>query len=331
MTVFELRESGVLMSQDSSPLRTAVATFGFGRLDYFGRMLASLGQCKEVVDGTVDVIHYLDGGEKGQQAALKSLIESSGVPFKSIVVRPENFGVGRQLIGARREVLDELGYDRMIMVEDDIELNPTYMTTLLRLSDWAEQHNDVGTVQVWNVEAGTEESLKPHLQEIELTNRHFVSYCLTKRVWDTIKPMLYEYEQRYLLKRPYNKRPHYRIRAFMKRMLRKDIASPEGKLLNPPTEAVSNPFPTVSWRTSPTSQDAITSLAMHQAGLHRITTRVPHAFYFGEVGVHCTPEVYEEMGFNGQGHWQWSMIDVPETFTPRYKDQDGAWLSSIYR
>jgi hypothetical protein len=25
------------------------------------------------------------------------------------------------------------------------------------------------------------------------------------------------------------------------------------------------------------------------------------------------------------------MIDVPETFTPRYKDQDGAWLSSIYR
>jgi hypothetical protein len=37
------------------------------------------------------------------------------------------------------------------------------------------------------------------------------------------------------------------------------------------------------------------------------------------------------MGFNGQGHWQWSMIDVPETFTPRYKDQDGAWLSSIYR
>ena len=111
------------MSQDSSPLRTAVATFGFGRIEYFGRMLASLGQCKEVVDGTVDVIHYLDGGEGGEQDTLKSLIESSGVPFKSIVVRPENFGVGRQLIGARREILDELGYDRMVMVEDDIELN----------------------------------------------------------------------------------------------------------------------------------------------------------------------------------------------------------------
>jgi hypothetical protein len=319
------------MKDGRGPLRTAVATFGFGRPEYFARMLASLGQCPEVTDGTVDVIHYIDGGEKAQQSTLKTLIETSGVPFKSIVARPENIGVGRQLIGARREVLDEQGYDRLVMVEDDIELNPTYLTTLLQLSDWAEQHHDVGTVQVWNVEAGTEKQLKTRLDQIELTNRHFVTYCLTKRVWDIIKPTLYEYEQRYLLKHPYNKRPHYRIRWFMKRLLRKPVATPEGNRLNPPREAVSNPFPTLSWRTSPTSQDAITSLALHQAGLHRITTRVAHAYYFGEFGVHCTPEVYDEMGFNGQGHWQWDLEDIPETFTPRYKDQHGNWLSSFYR
>lgn len=312
-------------------MRTAVATFGYGRPEYFSRMLSSLGQCPEVLDGSVDVIHYLDGGEQSQQHKLKEMIESSGIPFASIVLRPHNFGVGPQLIGARREVLDEQGYDRMVMVEDDIELNPTYFTTLLALSDWAEAFSDTGTVQVWNVEAGTAEELLPHMNEIELTNRHFVSYCLTKRVWDAIKPTLYEYERKFLQKRPYNKRPHYRIRRFMKKVLRQATQHHADPKIDPPLEAISNPFPSIPWRSAPTSQDAITSLALYKAGLHRLTTRVPHAFYFGEVGVHCTPEVYDVMGFNDQGHWQWATKDIPTTYNLRYRDDDGNWLNSIYR
>ena len=134
-------------------MRTAVATFGFGRPDHFSRMIKSLGTCPEVASGEVDVFHYIDGGPGAEQEALRAVIEGSGVPFLEIVARPENFGVGRQLISARRELLDERGYDRMILVEDDIELHSTYMTTLLRLADWAEAYADVGTVQVWNVEA----------------------------------------------------------------------------------------------------------------------------------------------------------------------------------
>ncbi len=180
-------------------MRTAVATFGFGRPDHFERMLTSLGTCPEVVDGVVDVVHFLDGGPGAEQDALRAVIQRSGVPFTDIVARPTNLGVGRQLIGARRELLDERGYDRMVLVEDDIELNSTYLTTLLRLADWAEQYADVGTVQVWNVEAGTQDELEPRLEEVELTNRHFVTYCISKRAWDLIKPTLYAYEANHLL------------------------------------------------------------------------------------------------------------------------------------
>ena len=282
-------------------MRTAVATFGFGRPDHFDRMLRSLGSCPEVEEGTVDVFHFLDGGPGSQQDELRAVIDASGVPFTSIIARTENYGVGRQLIGARRELLDEHGYDRMVLVEDDIELNSTYLTSLLKLSDWAEAYADVGTVQVWNVEAGAEEELRPYLHQVELTNRHFVTYCLTKRVWDLIKPVLYAYEERFLLKRPYGKRPHYRIRRFMRQQLKQARKTAGTTRLDPPAQAVHNPFPTVPWRTAPTSQDAITSLAMYLQGLHRLTTRVSHAFYFGETGVHCTPEVYESMGFNDQG------------------------------
>ena len=191
-------------------MRTAVATFGFGRPDHFQRMLRSLGTCSEVVDGSVDIVHFLDGGPGAQQDALRAVIDQSDVPYLDVVARTENYGVGRQLISARREILDERGYDRMVLVEDDIELNSTYLTALLRLSDWAEAYNDIGTVQVWNVEKGTKEELEPHMNDVELTNRHFVTYCLSKRVWNQIKGTLYDYEQRYLLKRAYGQRPHYR-------------------------------------------------------------------------------------------------------------------------
>lgn len=313
----------------SHDMRTAVATFGFGRPDHFQRMLRSLGTCPEVTEGSVDVVHFLDGGSGAQQDALTSVIEQSGVPYSHIVARSENYGVGRQLISARREILDERGYDRMVLVEDDVELNSTYLTALLRLSDWAEEFNDVGTVQVWNVETGTQEQLEPYLDEVELTNRHFVTYCLTKRVWDQIKATLYEYEQRYLLGRAYGRRPHYRIRWFMRKQLSTGRVEPVGPRLSPPSEAIHNPFPSVPWRSAPTSQDAITSLSLYLAGLHRLTTRVSHAHYFGETGVHCTPEVYALMGFNEQGWWRWA--SAPETFAMRYQDQDGRWLSSVYR
>lgn len=310
-------------------MRTAVATFGFGRPDFFERMLRSLGTCPEVANGTVDVFHFLDGGPGSEQDALRAVIEASGVPYASIVARPENLGVGRQLIGARRELLDVEGYDRMVLIEDDIELNSTYLTSLLSLSDWAETYADVGTVQVWNVEAGSKETLHPYLHQVELTNRHFVTYCLTKRVWDIIKPVLYTYEEKFLMRRPYTKRPHYRIRRFMRQQLKHAPKTPQNPRLDPPSQAIHNPFPSVPWRTAPTSQDAITSLAMYLAGLHRITTRVSHAYYYGVTGVHCTPEVYDIMGFNEQGWWQWDA--APERFEIRYKDSNGAWLSSHYR
>ena len=313
-------------------MRTAVCTFGFGRPDHFKRMLQGLADCPEVMNGEVDLHHYLDGGEHSLQAELVKVINDSGVPYKKIIQRPENFGVGRQLIGARREIFDEQNYERMILVEDDIEAGPTFMTALLRLSDWAEGYDDVGTVQVWNVQSGTKQQLEGDLDKVVLTNRHFVTYCLTKKTWDLISPSLYEYEKKYLLGRAYGNRPHRRIRLFqMRKMLKASRRQPQGNCLNPPAEACSHPFPKIDYRRSPTSQDAITSIALHQAGLHRLTTEVSRAFYFGETGVHCTPEVYRQLGFHLQGHHAWDSQSEPTSFELKYKDKEGNWLHSLYR
>ena len=312
-------------------MKTALACFGFGRPEFYQRMLKSVGDCSEIINQEIDVFHFLDGGHRSMQQELKSVIEESGTPYKEIIARENNYGVGRQLISARRELLDERGYDRMIMMEDDIEVGKTYFSAILSLSDWAQDYEDVGTVQVWNVQSGEKEDLSNRMGELVLTNRHFVTYCLSKKVWDKIKPVIYEYEQKYLLKKDYLKRPHYRIRYFMSRQIKKGEKKQFGNLLNPPKQAISHPFPKIDWRRSPTSQDAITSLALHNAGLVRITTLVPRAFYFGDTGVHCTPEVYREMGFHEQGHWQWELEEESKDFSVLYKDKEGNWLSSIYR
>lgn len=312
-------------------MKTALACFGFGRPEFYQRMLKSVGNCSEIINQEIDVFHFLDGGEGSMQQDLKSVIEKSGTPYKEIIAREGNYGVGRQLISARRELLDIRSYDRMIMMEDDIEVGKTYFSAILSLSDWSQDYEDVGTVQVWNVQSGSKEDLSNRMGELVLTNRHFVTYCLSKKVWDKIKPMIYEYEQKYLLKKDYLKRPHYRIRYFMSKQIKKGVQKQSGNLLNPPKQAISHPFPKIDWRRSPTSQDAITSLALHNAGLVRITTLVPRAFYFGDTGVHCTPEVYREMGFHEQGHWQWELEEESKDFSILYKDKEGNWLSSIYR
>ena len=312
-------------------MKTALACFGFGRPEFYQRMLKSVGNCSEIINQEIDVFHFLDGGEGSMQQDLKSVIEKSGTPYKEIIAREGNYGVGRQLISARRELLDIRSYDRIIMMEDDIEVGKTYFSAILSLSDWSQDYEDVGTVQVWNVQSGSKEDLSNRMGELVLTNRHFITYCLSKKVWDKIKPMIYEYEQKYLLKKDYLKRPHYRIRYFMSKQIKKGVQKQSGNLLNPPKQAISHPFPKIDWRRSPTSQDAITSLALHNAGLVRITTLVPRAFYFGDTGVHCTPEVYREMGFHEQGHWQWELEEESKDFSILYKDKEGNWLSSIYR
>ena len=52
-------------------MRTAVATFGYGRPDYFSRMLSSLGQCPEVLDGSVDVAAARDEEGAGRDGRVE--------------------------------------------------------------------------------------------------------------------------------------------------------------------------------------------------------------------------------------------------------------------
>ena len=278
-------------------MKTAILLLGFNRVDYFEQTLHAL-QANEAAHAC-DLHVYLDGGEKARQSELVQLVEASSFENPTFVLREENWGIGRHLIDARRMLFDELSYDRILLLEDDMLLAPSYVETVLDLSDWSQQFSDVGTVMGYNINHDSTELQTQQMQHVVATNRHFWGYVMTREVWDIIKHIIYDFEMKYLSKNTYRDRSHFKIRwLFMRSVMSKKRQTRGGKHLIP-EQCLTPPFPKIP-RKSPTSQDAITALALWHHGFGRITTRVSRAEYIGVEGFSFSPKLYADFGFENQ-------------------------------
>ena len=104
---------------------------------------------------------------------------------------------------------------------------------------------------------------------------------------------------KYLSKNTYRERSHFKIRwLFMRSVMSKKRQTRGGKNLIP-DQCLTPPFPKIP-RKSPTSQDAITALALWHHGFGRITTRVSRAEYIGVEGFSFSPKLYADFGFENQ-------------------------------
>ncbi len=278
-------------------MKTAILLLGFNRVDYFEQTLHAL-QANEAAHAC-DLHVYLDGGEKARQSELVQLVEASSFENPTFVLREENWGIGRHLIDARRMLFDELSYDRILLLEDDMLLAPSYVETVLDLSDWSQQFRDVGTVMGYNINHDSTQLQTQQMQHVVATNRHFWGYVMTREVWDIIKHIIYDFEMKYLSKNTYRDRSHFKIRwLFMRSVMSKKRQTRGGKNLIP-EQCLTPPFPKIP-RKSPTSQDAITALALWHHGFGRITTRVSRAEYIGVEGFSFSPKLYADFGFENQ-------------------------------
>jgi hypothetical protein len=292
-------------------MRTALFTASFNRPDLMRELLEGLAKNRTDLEH-IDIIHYVDGGPKSKQSEIQSIIEQSGVPYSSIVLREENYGVGRNIIGARRDLFDIQGYERVILIEDDLIPGPNFITTTLALADWARQYNDVGMVQVWNLPK--QPITEDDLDVVVPTHEHFYTYCIDVEVWDEIKQTLYDYEQAYLEGVAYADKDWRGIRKrFMKPRYSKHRVVRKGLNLLPADSNHPAPFGPRLKRNVPTSQDAITALALWENGFVRIATLAPRAVMKGVDGVHSSAKVFEKLGLNNQAQHEWHQA-VPKDF-----------------
>ena len=298
-------------------LKSAILLWGFNRIDYFTKVLTSLEQNKAAYEH--DLFVYIDGGPNARQEEIKELMAKSKFPNAEIVCRVNNWGIGRHLIDARRRLFDDLGYDRILLLEDDLVLGEHYVETVFKISDWASEYDDIGTITAYNINSASIDEQGEQENQLIATNRHFWAYVITKRVWDEIKHIIYAYEARFLSKSTYTNRAHRRIRwLFMRKWINLPRFMKSNRLV--PDKCVTPPFPKIPFRIA-TSQDAITALALWHHGYHRITTRVSRAEYIGIEGYSFSPEVYESQGFNKQNLGDYAHIQTPEEFV--FADVDG--------
>jgi len=302
-------------------MNNAILLLGFNRVDYFGQTLTALQANEAAHDCDLHV--YLDGGEKARQEEIVALVKASTFENVNYVLRESNWGIGRHLIDARRTLFDELNYDRVILLEDDMIIAPSYIQTVLELSQWSQEFCDVGTVMAYNINDDSLEQQQTQQDQVIATNRHFWGYVLTRDVWQIIKPIVYDFEKKYLMNTSYAKRSHFRIRwMFMRSWMSKKRQTRSGTRMVP-DECLTAPFPKIP-RKSPTSQDAITALALWHHGFARITTRVSRAQYIGVEGFSFSPEVYAQMGFEDQNTLDLSTLTkTPSTFQFTARDQQG--------
>ena len=302
-------------------MKTAILLIGFNRVDYFDETLTSL-EANEAAHAC-DLHVYLDGGPKARQADIMERVERTTFDHVTVVKRKKNWGIGRHLIDARRTLFDEQGYDCVLLFEDDMVLAPTYVATLLSMLEWASTYNDVGTVMAYNINHDSLEHQAQQFDEVVATNRHFWGYGMLRSVWNDVKPLLYEFENRYLQGISYGDRAHRSIRwRFIRQVMKRPRTQRNGTALVP-LELLTPPFSTWPYR-CPTSQDAITALALWHKGYARITTRVSRAKYVGESGFSFSPEMYEKMGFGEQNTLDLStMTTSPSNFILAQTDLEG--------
>ncbi len=300
-------------------MRSAILLLGFNRIDYFTKVLSSLEKNKAAYEH--DIFVYVDGGPNAKQEEIKQLIKTSKFSDATIVCRANNWGIGRHLIDARRHLFDELKYDRVLLLEDDLVLGENYVETVFKISNWASKYDDIGTITAYNINPASIEQQSKQENQIIATNRHFWAYVITKQVWDEIKHIIYAYETRFLSKSTYTNRAHRRIRwLFMRKWINRTRIMKENRLV--PDKCVTPPFPKIPFRIA-TSQDAITALALWHHGYHRITTRVSRAEYIGIEGYSFSPEVYKSQGFHKQNLGDYAHIQTPEEFVFADVDQHG--------
>ena len=300
-------------------MRSAILLLGFNRIDYFTKVLSSLEKNKAAYDH--DIFVYVDGGPNAKQEEIKQLIKSSKFSDATIVCRVNNWGIGRHLIDARRRLFDDLNYDRVLLLEDDLVLGENYVETVFKISNWASKYDDIGTITAYNINSASIEQQTKQENQLIATNRHFWAYVITKQVWDEIKHIIYAYEARFLTKSTYTNRAHRRIRwLFMRKWINRARIGKENRLV--PEKCVTPPFPKIPFRIA-TSQDAITALALWHHGYHRITTRVSRAEYIGIEGYSFSPEVYESQGFHQQNLGDYAHIQTPEDFVFADVDEQG--------
>lgn len=295
---------------------TAVALIGCDRHAYFQRTVEYLAKNPEI--HKMPVFLFLDvawqDARKDEIEKHKEIVKKY-IPHCVIIVRPRNYGCGRNIIDARVQLFTNMGYDRVFLFEDDMTPTPQYMRLCMHLLDWAQaKYTNVGVVQAWTKCIMSRDRKDKILSEVHATYTNWWGYLQTAESWKAMEPIVLRY-QHLFLGGSYSHRSHRSIIRFFNQMR-----------VTKPVIFGDVPYvcDTAAWNVSkayfdapPTGQDAVTMHALEQTGFVRVALSVNRGSYIGRYGIHMYPKMFERDGFQHVEYTEYPDDAVTTKFTPR--------------
>lgn len=271
--------------------KTAILVIGYNRPEYLVQVVSSLE--KNPASQSLPFFFVFDGGPQAKQQENINIVKRSTIKHKEIVLRSTSYGCGRNLIDARRMLFDWCEYDRIVFFEDDVVVTPEYINLVLNLDEWA--HKNYDNIGFTTAYCGCFLSLPEKLKYLSHVGVGVscIGYCIRRGVWNKIKPIIYEYENKFLKDVLYNRRNSQAIRKWLKATY--DRSKPV--VYSNPFKSKQNIIAHFIHDKSPTSQDGITMFALLLNGYVPLLTRVNRAVNIGKYGLHFTPSLWEKLGF----------------------------------
>jgi hypothetical protein len=167
--------------------KTAVVLFAYKRPHYFRQCVESVRANWGIEDATV--IAVLDGGRGSTQTRNTNILKAANFPRLQIVARRRHRGIFYNKVSGLMRVFRE-GYDRVMVVEDDVLVSPSYLQLTGRILDWAarEGYDDVGMASGNNRFIASRGEKAAYLNQVVAGNTGLWSYMMLASTWERIRP-----------------------------------------------------------------------------------------------------------------------------------------------
>ncbi len=173
----------------------AVLIVAYNRPEYFLACIQSLEKNKEAQN--IPFIFALDGGSQSSQKENLEIIKKAKLKHKIILLRPRNYGCPKNHIDAYRFIFDWCTFKKMIMVQEDILVTPTYINFILNLHRWATStYTNIGAVHGFSYcfLSAEEKQAKQTLIAEDNIYWLFRTFCMDSHAFHKIRSIMYAYE-----------------------------------------------------------------------------------------------------------------------------------------
>ena len=116
--------------------KTPIALFTYNRPNHTQKVLESLSYCRRLDECSLYI--FCDGPKNNEQLknvnASRQVVESFAGPLQAkIIFRDENLGLAHSIVSGVTELCGK--YGRVIVIEDDLELSPSFIDFMLQALD----------------------------------------------------------------------------------------------------------------------------------------------------------------------------------------------------